>query len=146
MTRVDPKMVQNHPKRTLFWCKKCQERPMKRPHKSAKNGQKWSRNQEGMFNNVEEHSESTYGTTRHIQLAYGSIVVKCRSEGDTSETNFRSLCKMALLAPRTGHKSSYSHPLDLVSSRIDSPKCPLQKKGFRLSVHFFGPQNDRFLA
>ena len=31
----------------------------------------------------------------YIHAAYRSIFVKCRFKGDTSETSFRSLCKMA---------------------------------------------------
>ena len=48
-----------------------------------------------MINSVQEHSKSTYGATRHMQFAYGSIFVKCRFKGDASETSFRSRCKMA---------------------------------------------------
>ena len=44
---------------------------------------------------------------------------------------------MTFLAPRTGHISRYSCPFDLVPSRINSCKCPLQNRGFRVSVHFF---------
>ena len=128
-------MVQNHPKMTLFWSyfglkmgQKVPETTRKTGLNGAKTGQKWSRNQVGMFKSVQRHSKSTYGTTRHIPFTYRSIFVKCRFKGDTSETSFRSLCKMAFLAPRTGHISSYSCPFDLVPSRIDSSKCPLQNR------------------
>ena len=98
-----------------------------------------------MFNSVQEHSKSTYGTTRHIQLTYRLIFVKCRCKGDASETSFRSLCTMAFLAARTGHISSYSCPFDLVPSRTDSSKCPLQNRvlGFQY-ILAPNPQNDRF--
>ena len=108
-------MVQNHPKMTLFWSyvgpkmvQKVPETTRKRAPKGVKNGQKWSRNQVDMFTSVQEHSKSTYGTTRHIPFTYRLIFVKCRFKGDTNETSFRSLCKMAFLAPRMGHISSYS--------------------------------------
>ena len=61
--------------------------------------------------------------TVYIQIDF----CKCRFKEDTSETSFRSLCKMAFLATRTGHISSYSCPFDVVFSRIDSYKCPIQK-------------------
>ena len=80
------------------------------------------------------------------RAVYIQIFVKCRFKGDTSQTSFRSLCKMALLAPRTGHISSYSCPFDLVPSRIGGLKCPLQN---RVSIHFWlnPPQKkDPFFA
>ena len=61
----------------------------------------------------------------------------CRFKGDTSETRFQSLCKMTFLAPRTGHIWKYSCPFDLVSSRIDSYKCPLQNKVLGFQYIFF---------
>ena len=126
-----PKLPQNDPFLACFGPKMVQKVPettRKTAPKCVKNGQKWSRNQVGMFNIVQRHSKSTYGTTRHIPFTYRLIFVKCRFKGDTSETSFRSLCKMAFLAPRTGHISSYSCPFDLVPSRIDSSKCPLQNR------------------
>ena len=50
------------------------------------------------------------------------------------------MCKMAFLAPRTGHISSYSCPFDLVPSRIDSPECPLQNRVLWFQ-YFFLTQN-----
>ena len=119
-----PKMV---PKWSPKWFK-VPETTRKTAPKGAKKGQIWSRNKVAMCNSVQEHSKSTYGITRHLQFTYRSIFVKCRFKGDMSETSFRSLCKMAFLAPRTGHISSYSCPFDLVPSRIDSPKCPFQNR------------------
>ena len=48
------------------------------PLNGPKNGQKRSTNQAGMFNSVQKHSNSTYGTTRHIQFRYRLIFVNCR--------------------------------------------------------------------
>ena len=131
-----PKSPKNHPKMVLFWSyfglqmgQKVLETTRKTGPKGAKSGQKWPRNQAGMFNSVQRHSKSTYGTTGHIQFTYRSVFVKCQFKGDTSKTGFRSLCKIAFLAPRTGHTSSYSCPFALVPSPIDSSKCPLQNRG-----------------
>ena len=89
-----------------------QRRPVKRPQKVQKS-QKWSRNRVGVFNSVQEHSKSTYDTTRHIPFTYGCIFVKSRFKGDTSETSFQSLCEMAFFGIKTGHILSYSCPFDL---------------------------------
>ena len=67
--------------------------------------------------------------TRHTQFTYRLIFVKCRFKGDASETSFRPCVKWPFLASRTGRISSYSCPVELVSSRIDSSKCPLQDRG-----------------
>ena len=64
------------------------------------------------------------------------------------ETSFRSPCKMAFLAPRTGYNTSCSCPFDLVPTRIDSAECPLQNTVLG-SQYIFDPkllQNDRFLS
>ena len=82
-----------------------------------------------MFNSVQTHPKSRHRITRRIQFTFRLLFVKRRFKGDTSETSFRSLCKMAFLAPRTGHISRYSCPFDLVPSRIDSCKCPIQNRG-----------------
>ena len=86
-----------------------------------------------MFNSVQEHSKSTYGSTRHMQFAYRLIFVRCRFKGNTNETSFRSPWKMGFLAPRTGHISSYS-------SRIDSPECPLQNRVLGFQYFFLDPK------
>ena len=68
-------------------------------------------------------------------------------KGDTSETSFQPLCKMAFLAPRMGHISSYSCPFDLVPSRIDSSKCPFQNGVLRSQCTFLTqnpPKMTRF--
>ena len=165
--KLIPKWHQNDPGSTQKWSKitpqwwpyfgpnwtqngsKSVETTYKMAPKGAKYGQKRSRSQADMFNSVQEHSKSTYGTTRHTQFTYNLIFVKCRFKGDTSETRFRSLCKMAFWAPTTGRISSCSCPFDLVPSRINSPKCPLQNRVLRFQYTFFWPkttQNDRFLA
>ena len=105
-----------------------------------------------MFNSVQKHPNPRYRTTRDTPFIYRLYTVhihKCRVKGDTSEPRFRSVCKMAFLAPRTRHISSYSCPFDLVPSRIESPKCSLQNRvlGFQYSSpppEKKTSQNDRF--
>ena len=61
-------------------------------------GQEWSENQVDMFTSVCEYPTSRHCTTWLTQFIHRSILVKCRFKGDTSETSFWSLCKMAILA------------------------------------------------
>ena len=101
-SRIDPKWSKITPKNHPKMVQKVPETTRKTAPKGVENGQKWSVNQVDMFNSVQEHLKSTYGTTRHRQFTYGSIFVNCRFKEDTSETSFRSLCKNGIFGNKNG--------------------------------------------
>ena len=89
--------------------------------KTAPKVPKWPK--KGPQTSVQRRSKSTYGTTRHMQFTYRSIFVKCRFTKDTSETSFRSLCKMAFLAPRRTKKAQKGLKMKSKGSKMKAKKA-----------------------